>query len=71
MRRLKQGPDGYKLIEYLAVTDGGREMGKMLSAAPRGKNFNRPTGRIYNADQLLQRLETSLAAARSAASSSK
>jgi hypothetical protein len=66
VRRLIDGPDGYKLLEYLTTAPGGREMGKMLTQAPHGKNFNQPTGRIYTADALLERLKSSHAAAEKA-----
>ncbi len=53
------GPDGYKMIQYMTSTSGGRNLGQMLSQDPRGANFNSPTGRIYTADQFLQRLTES------------
>jgi hypothetical protein len=31
----------------------------MLSQAPRGKDFNAPTGRLYTADQLMLKLQQS------------
>jgi hypothetical protein len=74
VRRLIDGPDGYKLLEYLTTAPGGREMGNMLSQAPHGQNFNRPTGHIYTAEQLLERLKSSHAEAekaRAAASEKK
>ncbi len=57
--RLIDGPDGYKLIEYLTTSSGGSNMGKMLSNAPRGEKFNKPTGRIYTQAHLLTRLKDS------------
>ncbi|MBX3412854.1 MAG: hypothetical protein KF708_09215 [Pirellulales bacterium] len=48
-----KGPDGYKLIEYLTETRYGKNMGRQLRDAPDGAGFNKPTGRIYTADQLL------------------
>lgn len=59
VRRLIQGPDGYKMLEYMTTTSGGTELGRQLSQSADGKNFNRPTGRIYTAAQLLDRLEVS------------
>ncbi|HEX3657018.1 MAG TPA: hypothetical protein VHV55_14480 [Pirellulales bacterium] len=59
VRRLIQGPDGYKMLEYMTTTSGGAELGRQLSQDPEGKNFNRPTGRIYTAAELLDRLEAS------------
>lgn len=62
VRQLIRGPDGYKLFEYMTSTSGGASLGQMLSQDPGGKNFNQPTGRIYTAFQLLERLERSHAA---------
>ncbi len=59
IRRLIRGPDGYRMIEYMTTTRGGIELGKQLSNAPQGKNFNRPTGRLYTAELLLKRLKKS------------
>lgn len=56
---LIRGPDGYKMIEYMTTAAGGKELGRMLSQAPDGRNFNKPTDRIYTADLLVKRLETS------------
>ena len=59
IRDLVRGPDGAKLIQYLAEEQGGREMGRMLSRAPHGEQFNRPTERIYTAEQFVARLRQS------------
>jgi hypothetical protein len=59
VRDLAKGPDGYKLIEYMSKSPGGNEMGKMLSEIPQGADFNKPTGRIYSAQQLLAALRQS------------
>jgi len=59
VRDLIRGPGGEKLIQYLAEAQGGAEMGRMLSATPRGKGFQKPTGRIYTAAMLLERLQES------------
>jgi len=63
IRALIRGPGGYKLIEYMTTASGGRELGRQLSNAPKGKNFNDPTGRIYTAKLLLARLKESYTAA--------
>jgi len=55
---LVKGPDGYKMIEYMATAKGGQQLGKMLSETPKGHHFNRPTGRIYTAEQLLAQLKS-------------
>ncbi|MBU4272528.1 MAG: hypothetical protein KKE86_05480 [Planctomycetes bacterium] len=67
VRDLIRGPDGYKMIEYMTTAAGGKELGKMLSNSPNGKKFNAPTGRVYTAEILLERLEQSRAASVKAA----
>lgn len=56
VRKLVEGPGGYKLVEYLAKSSGGKELGVMLGRTV-GEDFNRPTGRIYTARQLLAELQ--------------
>jgi hypothetical protein len=51
--------DGYIMIEYLATTKGGHELGKMMTGVQHGVDLNKPTGRIYTADQLLAALQKS------------
>jgi len=63
IRDLIKGPDGYKLIEYMTTTSGGEQMGRMLSQTPNGRKFNKPTGRIYTVEMLLERLKQEHAAA--------
>lgn len=63
LQDLIDGPDGYKLFDYMTKTSGGHELGKMLSNAPRGRDFNDETGRIYTVKMLDQRLKTSYARA--------
>lgn len=67
VRDLIRGPDGYKMVEYMTTTEGGRELGKMLANSPDGRDFNAPTGRIYTADELLNRIEKSRTASVKAA----
>jgi hypothetical protein len=67
VRDLIRGPGGDKMIEYMTTASGGKELGKMLSNAPLGKNFNDPTGRLYTVEKLMVRLEQSHAAAIKAA----
>jgi len=57
VRDLIRGKDGAKLIEYLATTKSGRNLGRMLGSAKAGVDLNKPTGRIYTADDLLAVLE--------------
>lgn len=63
LQSLIDGPDGYKMLEYMTNTPGGTELGIMLGEAPKGENFNRPTGRIYTKRQLMARLQKSYARA--------
>ena len=63
VQALIKGPDGYKLLEYMTQSSGGKELGKMLSRVPHGKDFNKPTQRIYTQEQLLARLRKSHAQA--------
>ena len=49
-------PAGHEMIEYLTTSKGGKNMGKMLARAPKGSDFNKPTGRIFTEKQLLDRL---------------
>jgi hypothetical protein len=62
VEKLITGPDGYKLIGYLTESRGGRELGSMLGQTVQGVDFDRPTGRIYTAKQLLDVLERLYAA---------
>jgi hypothetical protein len=64
--RLTSGPDGYKMIDYMTETPYGANMGQMLSQAPNGKGFNKPTGRIYTETQFIARLKQSHASAEKA-----
>ena len=59
VKDLVRGPGGYKMIEYMTTSAGGKEMGRMLSDDPNGQNFNDPTGRIYTAKMLINRLALS------------
>lgn len=59
IKDLIRGPDGYKLLRYMTTTRGGRNLGKQLSRAPKGKGFNKPTGRIYTVGDLYRALNRS------------
>jgi hypothetical protein len=48
---------GSDMIEYMATTRGGRELGAMMAGAQQGVDLNKPTGRIYTADDLLNELK--------------
>jgi hypothetical protein len=55
IQRLVVGPDGYKLLEYMTSSRGGRELSRMLSADGEG-DFEKPTGKIYDDRQLTSAL---------------
>jgi hypothetical protein len=61
IRDLARQKDGDKLIEYLATTKGGKNMGGMMAQARGGVDLNKPTGRIYTADDLLSALKDAMA----------
>lgn len=44
---------GHTLIAYLAESKGGENLGSMLTQARGGSNLNKPTGRIYTVDGLI------------------
>jgi len=50
---LLKDPGGDTMLAYMATTKGGRNLGSMMSDTPNGTNLNKPTGRIYTADDLL------------------
>jgi hypothetical protein len=53
VRDLIRDPKGDDLITYLATTKGGHNMGKMMAGVRGGVDLNKPTGRIYTANDLL------------------
>jgi hypothetical protein len=57
IRDLIRGPDGDKFVEYLATTRGGRNLGSTLAGARQGADLNKPTGRIYTAEDLVTELK--------------
>src|SRR5262249_15424717 len=50
---LIRGPDGYKMIDYLADTSWGKNMGRQLFRAPHGADFNKATGRLYSVEEFI------------------
>jgi hypothetical protein len=60
IRDLMRQKDGDKLIEYLATTKGGHNMGAMMAQARGGIDLNKPTGRIYTADDLIEALNNTI-----------
>jgi len=58
IRILIKDPGGDEMIEYMDTTKGGFELGRMMAGAKRGVDLNKPTGRIYTADDLVAVLES-------------
>jgi hypothetical protein len=54
---IQKNAGGYELIEYLATTAGGKNLGRMMAGAQQGVDLNKPTGRIYTADDLMAALQ--------------
>jgi hypothetical protein len=53
IRHLIEAKQGDDFITYLATTSGGKSLGKMMAGTQGGVDLNKPTGRIYTADDLL------------------
>ena len=50
-------PNGADWIKGMTTTKGGLALGRSMSKAPKGKDFNKPTGTIYFASDLPKILE--------------
>ena len=50
-------PNGADWIKGMTTTKGGMALGRSMSKAPKGKDFNKPTGTIYFASDLPKILE--------------
>ena len=59
-RDLIRQKDGDKLIEYMATTKGGKNLGNMMGDVRGGVDLNKPTGRIYTAEELLTVLKAAM-----------
>jgi hypothetical protein len=57
IRVLIKDPGGDEMIEYMDTTSGGFELGRMMADAKSGVDLNKPTGRIYTADDLVSVLQ--------------
>src|SRR5690348_15129830 len=57
--RLMQEPGGWNLIDIMSETREGPGMAEAFSMGLGGKDFTKPTGRIYTEQQLLARLKQS------------
>jgi hypothetical protein len=58
IRDLVRQKDGDKLIQYMATTKGGHNMGAKSARAWGGVDLNKPTDRIYTADDLIEAINT-------------
>ena len=47
------------MFAYMVTAPGGQVLGQQLSNTKEGRDFNKPTGHIYTAEQLLKRLSES------------
>jgi hypothetical protein len=56
LRDLIRQRGGDEFVEYLTTTKGGRNLGDMLAGAQQGVDLNKPTGRIYTANDLVAAL---------------
>jgi hypothetical protein len=56
VRDLIRQRGGDEFVEYLTTTKGGRNLGGMLAGARHGADLNKPTGRIYTANDLVAEL---------------
>jgi hypothetical protein len=52
--------DGDKLIEYMATTKGGHNMSAQMAQPRGGVDLNKPTGRIYTAEDLIDALNNAI-----------
>lgn len=59
VNRLMEEPGGWNLIRIMSETTEGPGMAQAFSMGPGGKDFTKPTGRIYTEAQLIARLKQS------------
>ena len=52
-------PNGADLIVSLASKKNGRQVSQRMAGTRHGKDFNKPTGRLYPVDHLIDRLQVS------------
>jgi hypothetical protein len=57
--RLMQEPGGWNLVDIMSQSREAPGMAQALSMGPGGKDFTKPTGRIYTEQQFLARLKQS------------
>jgi len=62
---IRRGPKGAEVITYFATDPDGIKAGKLMSTPTKGgKDYGKPTGRIYTVEALLKALQKSHAAAK-------
>jgi hypothetical protein len=59
VNRLMEEPGGWNLIHIMSETPEAPGMAQAFSMGPGGKDFAKPTGRLYTEAQLLARLKQS------------
>ncbi|HET6883317.1 MAG TPA: hypothetical protein VFI31_24420 [Pirellulales bacterium] len=59
VNRLMEEPGGWNFIDIMAETREGPGLAQAFSMGPGGKDFTKPTGRIYTEAQLIARLKQS------------
>lgn len=57
--RLMEEPGGWNLVDIMSESREGPGMAQAFSMGPGGKDFTKPTGRIYTEQQLIARLKQS------------
>jgi hypothetical protein len=57
---IRKVPNGAEWIEAMTTTRRGEILGERLSNAPAGRDFNEPTGRLYNVDALAKAIHERL-----------
>ena len=50
-------PGGADYVKALATTKHGQKLGHIVRQSKNGQNFNKPTGKLYNEEQLIEHLE--------------
>jgi hypothetical protein len=59
VRDLIRQPGGDELLTYMTTTKGGHKLGRQMAGVQRGADLNKPTGRIYTAEELIAEFERS------------
>ena len=59
IRELIRNPGGWTMIAYMTTTPYGRNLSKQVARGRNGQNFDKATGRLYTAKDVLARLKKS------------